>query len=367
MNYNLNVLTAESSWAHVQLIAFEVYDCNNRYVGNDKARSILSDFCTVNHCCAFLSPLHQPEGKKPHKHGALWVDGSRGSLSHLDGDLVFKLLDALCTDAPAPVAVPNTKEKRKQLARYSCHLTVASHDKEQFDLTDPAFDTPKDGLTNIYDKEKGFIEVNCSFINLITLTVREKASEISELRKEELNAVLDYVYTHYVDNFADLMKWARTNDKLDAVIAYNGVLKNVLSDMGSSAHFNESDKAKNAMEIRAHMNEKQKEDMRTRYARKKRSDYVNSDVKRRAYAWRALGAILATCSVQYEVKYLDKYLDVPTNVERVEDCNTFDLESMMSLSNDFTAFVEKTVFNTEQALLCDDGVVLTANKGGYSI
>lgn len=232
------ILKSPDDWTNVKAIAFELYDCDNRYVGNDIAQSAFDEYCSKHNLSGFLSPLHQPgEGKKNHRHGAIWVNDNRSSLNYG----LYSFLCGISTDCPYPIAVDNSLDMRKALARYSVHITRDSVNKEQFDFRDPAlieFDIDKSDLTNIYHPVNGFIQFgNCSFVNLITLTIREKANEKSDKHQDNLKVILKYIFDNFICNYTDLMSWCLENNYLDTLCAFNSVIKNTISDMSHSKHF----------------------------------------------------------------------------------------------------------------------------------
>ena len=189
-----------------------------------------------------LSPLHTPddEEKKPHRH-LIIKDMHGNTLSYYR---VEKLLESLNENHAFALELANGQSGVKSYAKYMLHITKDSRDKQQFDLTKHSSfqNYPEDGiingLLNIYHPTKGYFDCGgLHFENLIVKTIREQADEISEERKKQLGEILNHIYSTCACNFADVALWCQKNGLLDALIAYNAIIRPILQDMSSSQHF----------------------------------------------------------------------------------------------------------------------------------
>lgn len=194
-----------------------------------------------------LSPVHVPgNGEKDHIHVIIRDMHGRS----LDYEKVSDILESLNENHARPVVLRGGHAGLVSMSRYFVHLN--DYDKQQFDMR------PIEQLESVNIDDKGicedtqlqsiYAENYCffdggglDFIKLIHETAREKAERRREYIKQQLENVLDYVYSKGVKNFAKLVKWCRENGYIDCCIAYNSFLNNVLAGLGSKDYNIDSD------------------------------------------------------------------------------------------------------------------------------
>ena len=209
-----------------------------------------------------LSPIHRATDKKPHYHIMFYSGRSNVDLCF---ETVENFVESINARHANGIVVYGELSARKEMARYFVHETerAMSEGKERFDLRTPnncQFTIDEQGycsdtkLTSIFSPEFGYADKGMNFLKLIEKTYREKREERKNECSEILSKLLDYIYDHCVCNFADVVKWARRNGCLDAIICYPSIIRGVVMDMRTSSHrdFHNSDinyMAKEADEI----------------------------------------------------------------------------------------------------------------------
>lgn len=159
-----------------------------------------------------ISQYHTPDDKDKKIHVHFIIKDMHGH--YLDFEKITEFICSFCKNPPRSICLRGGLQGLKDYARYMLHINRP--DKEQFDLENPLFmdrDLPENGLINgklnIFDDQKGFINAGgLDYIQCTRYTTRERKEIEQDLKNDERIYLLEYIYSHYINDFASFVEYA---------------------------------------------------------------------------------------------------------------------------------------------------------------